>query len=144
MLPDGGLTIDAMGGDARRYARSMAQTKRRRTKHRGNAAGMVEARGRTGRKLTPEEKKPIGGKGSARTNQRANRYENPPTWKAAVNRAAIAVVFFAVLIILIFKQPIANAIALAGVMLLLYVPMGYYTDLYMYRRYQRKLAEARK
>ena len=29
----------------------MAQTKRkRRTKHRGNAAGMVEARGRTGRK----------------------------------------------------------------------------------------------
>jgi hypothetical protein len=122
----------------------MAQTKRRRTKHRGNAAGMVEARGRTGRKLTPEERKPGGAsKGSARGAVRANRYENPPTWKSAVNRAAIAVVFFAVLIIFIFKQPVANAIALAGVMLLLYVPMGYYTDLYMYRRYQRKQAEAR-
>jgi hypothetical protein len=125
----------------------MAQTKRRRTKHRGNAAGMVEARGRTGRKLTPDERKPGGGtakgKGAAGTNTRANRYEHPPTWKAAVNRAAIAVVFFAVLIVLIFKQPIPQAIGLAGVMLLLYVPMGYYTDLYMYNRYQRKQAERR-
>jgi hypothetical protein len=36
----------------------MAQTKRkRRSKHRGNAAGTVEARGRTGRPPTPEERK---------------------------------------------------------------------------------------
>ena len=36
----------------------MAQTKRkRRTKHRGNAAGTIEARGRTGRPPTPEERK---------------------------------------------------------------------------------------
>ena len=35
----------------------MAQTKRkRRTKHRGNAAGMVETRGRTGRKPGPAER----------------------------------------------------------------------------------------
>lgn len=123
----------------------MAQTKRRRTKHRGNAAGMVEARGRTGRKPTAEERKPGGtGKRPARGSgsARPNRYEQPPTWRAAINRAAIAVVFFAVLIIVIFKQPIANAIGLAGVMMLLYVPMGYYTDLYMYRRYQRKAAAA--
>jgi hypothetical protein len=123
----------------------MAQTKRRRTKHRGNAAGMVEARGRTGRKLTPDERKAGGGaKGrSGAPATRANRYEHPPTWRSAINRAAIAVVFFAVLIVLIFKQPIPQAIALAGVMLLLYVPMGYYTDMYMYNRYQRKQAERR-
>jgi len=126
-------------GGVRRYARSMAQTKRRRTKHRGNAAGVVEARGRTGRKLTPEEQKPRGKGGSGAA--RPNRFENPPTWRSAVNRSAIAVVFFVVLIVLIFKQPIANAVGLAAVMLLLYIPMGYYTDLYMYRRYQRKLAE---
>ena len=36
----------------------MAQTKRkRRTKHRGNAAGAVEARGRTGRKPTEAERR---------------------------------------------------------------------------------------
>ena len=35
----------------------MAQTKRKRqTKHRGNAAGVVESRGRTGRKPTADEK----------------------------------------------------------------------------------------
>ena len=34
----------------------MAQTKRkRRTKHRGNAAGTIETRGRTGRPPTAEE-----------------------------------------------------------------------------------------
>ena len=38
----------------------MAQTrKRRQTKHRGNAAGMVEARGRTGRKPTDAERKTL-------------------------------------------------------------------------------------
>ena len=35
----------------------MAQTRRKRqTKHRGNAAGFVESRGRTGRKPTAAEK----------------------------------------------------------------------------------------
>ena len=35
----------------------MAQTRRKRqTKHRGNAAGVVESRGRTGRKPTAAEK----------------------------------------------------------------------------------------
>ena len=28
-------------------------------------------------------------------------------------------------------------------MLLLYIPLGYYTDLFLYRRRQRKLAEQR-
>ena len=38
----------------------MAQTKRkRRTKHRGNAAGSIEARGRTGRKPTEEERRKL-------------------------------------------------------------------------------------
>ena len=37
----------------------MAQTKRKRrnTKHRGNAAGIVEQRGRTSRPPSPEERK---------------------------------------------------------------------------------------
>ncbi len=40
----------------------MAQTKRKKrtTKHRGNAAGSIEARGRTGRKPTAEEQKKAG------------------------------------------------------------------------------------
>ncbi|MGD0981704.1 MAG: hypothetical protein ABR946_09525, partial [Solirubrobacteraceae bacterium] len=72
-------------------------TKRRRsTKHRGNAAGIIEARGRTGRKPTKSEKgggggrggstgRASGGKGSR--GAKAKRYEKPPTWKSAGFRA---------------------------------------------------------
>jgi hypothetical protein len=113
----------------------MAQTKRRRTKHRGNAAGMIESRGRTGRKPGDADKKPAQ-KGDR--SARANRYDTPPTWRGAINRALLAVVFFALLVILLFKLPIANAVGVSAFMLLLYIPMGYYTDLWLYRRRQRQ------
>jgi hypothetical protein len=121
----------------------MAQTKRRRTtKHRGNAAGMIESRGRTGRKPTETERK-TAASGSGKGSARPNRFDKPPTWRGSINRALIAIVAFAVLILVIpgfHVKPIA-VIPLAAVMLLIYIPMGYYTDQYMYRRRQRKLAE---
>jgi Flp pilus assembly protein TadB len=123
----------------------MAQTKRRRTtKHRGNAAGMIETRGRTGRKPTEGERKSAA-TGSGKTSARGNRFDKPPTWRGSLNRALIAVVAFAALILLVpgfHLKPIA-VIPLAAVMLAIYVPMGFYTDQYMYRRRQRKLAEQR-
>jgi hypothetical protein len=111
----------------------MAQTKRkRRTKHRGNAAGKVETRGRTGRPPTPEERK-------AERRERARqarlaRYSRPPSWRSAANRALIATAIFVVVIVLLFDQPIQSAIALGGFMLLIYIPLGYYTDAFFYRR----------
>ena len=72
----------------------MAQTRRRRrTKHRGNAAGVVEARGRTGRKPTAAEKGSPSAQ-SARTKQqrREERYDRPPTWRGAFYRALFAAV----------------------------------------------------
>jgi len=122
----------------------MAQTKRKRTtKHRGNAAGMIEARGRTGRKPTESERKATAssGKGGAKP----NRFDKPPTWRGSLNRALVAVVAFAVLLLVVpgfHVKPVA-IIPLAAVMLAIYIPMGYYTDQYMYRRRQRKLAEQR-
>ena len=115
----------------------MAQTrKRRRTKHRGNAAGMVEARGRTGRPPTGSEKS--GGIRQDAAARRRNRLETPPTWRSAFNRAAIATVFFGALVLLFFGRNMAQAIILAGFMLILYVPLTYYTDMWMHRRYMRK------
>ncbi|HEU4658495.1 MAG TPA: hypothetical protein VFR97_13265 [Capillimicrobium sp.] len=113
------------------------QTKRRRSKHRGNAAGMIEARGRTGRKPTESERK--GAKGAVAA--RPNRFDQPPTWRGAFNRALIAIVFFVLLVILLFKQPVATSVVLAALMLLIYVPMGYYTDLWLYNRRQRQKAQ---
>ena len=111
----------------------MAQTKRKRsTKHRGNAAGMIESRGRTGRKPTASERK-----GDAKAQARLDRMNRAPTWRSAINRAAFAAIFFAVALILLFKNPVGGTIAMTGVVFLMYIPLGYYTDLWMFNRRQR-------
>jgi polyferredoxin len=119
----------------------MAQTrKRRQTKHRGNAAGMVESRGRTGRKPGPSERK-LDPKEEARR-KRMERLDRPPTWRGAANRAAVAAVIFVVAIILLGQEPQA-ALTLGALMLVLYIPMSYYTDHFIHRRRQRKKATAK-
>ena len=118
----------------------MAQAKRRRrTKHRGNAAGVVEARGRTGRKPTAAEKSGTGaGTGRARES-RLERLNRPPTWRGAFYRAMAAAVLLLLVSLLLLKKP-AQAIALFPVVLLIYLPISYYTDLWMFRRRQRNRA----
>lgn len=112
----------------------MAQTKKKRqTKHRGNAAGQVEARGRTGRRPTTAERKP-----TARE-LRAARLDQPPTWRGAFNRALIAAALFFILLIFFFReQQWGPKLGIAVFMLVVYVPMGYYTDLFIYRRRQAR------
>ncbi len=114
----------------------MAQTKRRRqTKHRGNAAGVVESRGRTGRKPTAAEKRGEVAKVKA---QRVDRRDRPPTWTGAFYRAAVA----AVLMLLVSIVLIKNApIELFPIVLLFYWPLSYYTDRWMFRRRQRDKAK---
>src|SRR2546423_12200563 len=120
----------------------MAQTKRkRRTKHRGNAAGAIESRGRTGRKPTADERK---GKAKGTAQQRREeRLNKPPTWSGAAQRAALATVIFVIALLLVFKEPVSRVIALSGFILLLYIPMGYFTDLFLYRRRQAKKLQAK-
>src|SRR3954447_7043905 len=114
----------------------MASTKRRRrTKHRGNAAGIVEVRGRTGRKPSESERKTAG------KEQRPHRLDAPPTWKSAIQRSAIATVLFVVLVGLVFKQPVGALISLSAFVFLMYIPLGYYTDLALYRRRLRQKAQ---
>ena len=114
----------------------MSPTKRkRRTKHRGNAAGVVEARGRTGRKPTDEDAR----KGSAQV-RRTARAQRPPSWNSAALRAAIAALFLFVLMQVVGLGPdvtIANKIALCAFAMLIYLPLGYATDRWMYNRRMR-------
>jgi hypothetical protein len=107
--------------------------KKRRTKHRGNAAGIVENRGRTGRKPTEAERK----RDDAKT-RREERSMRPPTWRAAIIRAAISAVLFVVLVVLLFDQEIANALALGVFVFAFYVPLGFFTDRFVYQRKLRK------
>lgn len=123
----------------------MAQTKRKRqTKHRGNAAGVVESRGRTGRKPTAAEKSPEG-RASAKakaTQAKGNRYDRPPTWSGAFYRAMAAAVLMLLVSLFLLKKP-GEAIAIFPAVLLLYVPISYYTDQWLYQRRQRNKARGR-
>lgn len=112
--------------------------KRRKTKHRGNAAGFVEARGKTSASSRQASQPAKKGRGAAR----ANRFEHPPTWRGAATRAGIAALLFVVLVIVAFGQPVASSITLGIAVFLMYIPLGYYTDMLFYRRRQKKLGRA--
>jgi hypothetical protein len=121
----------------------MAQTKRkRRSKHRGNAAGNIEARGRTGRKLTPEEQKANASKSGARD----ARARKPPSW----NGAALKSLFMAVVLFGLVKFGVlggntntstSQAIFLAAIAMVIYTPLAYVTDKWVYARQQKNLAQ---
>jgi hypothetical protein len=116
----------------------MAQTKRKRqTKHRGNAAGVVESRGRTGRKPTAAEK---AGKPREDRGDRIPKRDRPPTWLGAFYRAMAAAVLMLLVSLLLLKKP-NEAIALFPIVLIFYVPISYYTDMWLYNRRMRNKAK---
>jgi hypothetical protein len=113
----------------------------RKTKHRGNAAGMIESRGRTGRRPSAQEKGPSGGGAKRSGSTRKARYESPPTWKGSLWRAAIAAAVVYVVSTLILKHTSATKnLILVPIVLALYMPVIYYTDNFMYRRAQKRKA----
>src|SRR5215217_3154937 len=125
----------------------MAQAKRKRkSRHRGTQAGTVEARGRTSRpsgarKSSSTTTKKPADRAEARQqarDRRAARFDEPPTWRGALNRALFAAALFGILIVLLFRRPIGDGIALAGLMVFMYLPMSYYTDKFLYNRRQRQ------
>jgi hypothetical protein len=122
----------------------MAQTRRRRqTKHRGNAAGMVESRGRTGRKPTSAERQGSAPGRARKVDQgRGNRLDRPPTWRGAFVRAMAAAVLMLLISLLLLKGKTNTAIAIFPVVLLAYIPISYYSDLWLYRR--RMASKARR
>jgi hypothetical protein len=111
----------------------MAQTKRKRSrKHRGTPAGTIERAGRTGTPKTREEAKQIA------RDRRAERLDQPPSWRSSLNRAAIAAVVFALVVIVGFGRPVTGGAFLGLVMFLIYVPLGYATDSAIYKFRQRR------
>jgi hypothetical protein len=118
----------------------MAHTKRkRRSKHRGTAAGTVETRGRTGRKPTPDERKKADA--GARRNERLYR---EPTWRGATMRAGFAALMLFVLFNIGIgpKQNVSTSLALALFAFAVYVPLGYFTDRAIWKRRMRKAGRA--
>jgi hypothetical protein len=118
----------------------MAQTKRkRRSKHRGNAAGGIEARGRTSRgvvKLSPAEE---------RKRARNERMNKPPTWKSAASKAGLMAALLFVLTqvgVLGRGMSLATSVFFAAAAMLIYTPLAYATDVFVYKRTQARRAKA--
>jgi len=122
----------------------MAKTKaKRRRKHRGTQAGTVERRteGRAGGSAASPAKTETkaAGREAARA-RRLDRLDRPPTWRSAFNRAAIAAVVVGVVAVLALGNTPQQAVILAAVMLLVYIPLGYGFDTLIYRVRRRRKA----
>ena len=119
----------------------MAQTKRKRqTKHRGNAAGVVESRGRTGRKPTAAEKSGKAGDAARAKAKRLERLDRPATWRGAFWRALVAAMVLALLSGVVLKATPGQTVAYFTIALIAYTPVSYYADRWMYMRRQRRKA----
>ncbi len=113
----------------------MASTKRKRqTKHRGNAAGSVVTRGRTGRPPSPEEKKK-----QTRDEARIARQTKKPTWNSAALRGALASVFIFLFLLVSTHFRILPSLVFGLGAAVLYIPTGFYLETYLWRRRMRKL-----
>jgi hypothetical protein len=123
----------------------MAQTRnKRKTKHRGNAAGVVESRGRTGRKPTDAEKKGEASSPAARRREQLiDKRDQPPTWRGAFVKAMAATVVLLLISLLLLKQP-NGVIGLFPIVLAGYTAVSYYTDRWIYERRMRKKASGGK
>jgi hypothetical protein len=113
----------------------MAQMKsKRKTKHRGNAAGVVQVRGRTGRPPSPQERK---------RQTREARLRKAPTWKGSAQRAFLAAAFMFVFLFVTDHPKHGSRFVAAGVFAVLaaalYTPGGYYMEQFLYRRRMAKL-----
>jgi Flp pilus assembly protein TadB len=115
----------------------MSQTKKkRRRKHRGTQAGTIERAGRTGR--------PSGNRTLSRSEKQAdarqrrqNKFDQEPTWRGSINRAAFAAVILTIFVSVVQKN-VAAGVVLGIVAMVFYIPMSYYTDRALYRRRQRQ------
>jgi hypothetical protein len=103
---------------------------------------MVESRGRTGRKPTAAEKSGKVGEERTAKEKRMERFERPPTWRGAFYRAMAAAVLMLLISLVLLKLKNPNqAVALFPIVLVAYIPISYYTDLWLYRRRMRGKAK---
>jgi hypothetical protein len=114
----------------------MAQTRKRRRKHRGTQSGRVDQRRARPRNRAEARSRAKSRGGKKKT--AGQRQMGPPTWRSAINRGLIAAGLFLALMMFAFKRPPIQAFSLAAFMLVFYIPTGYFIDSIMYRRRQIK------
>jgi hypothetical protein len=108
---------------------------RRRKKHRGTQAGTIRPdrrarpRGRAQARQTAEQRR------EAKQNQ-------PPTWRGALVRGAIAAGSLFLLLVLLLDAPVGGAVGLSLAAAALYTPSFHAIDTFAYRRRMKRKAES--
>jgi hypothetical protein len=124
----------------------MAQTRKRRRKHRGTQGGRIDtrrAKPRTRAEARAQAKSSRGsskkgrGKGKASA-QRGRREPGPPTWRGATTRGLVAAGVFLVIMLGLFKRTPLQSFSLSAFMLAIYIPLGFFIDGIIYQRRQRQ------
>jgi hypothetical protein len=105
----------------------MAQTRRRRRKHRGTQSGSIDRR-RASRPRSRQEARARARK------QMGTKREGPPSWGTAATRGLFGAGVFLLLLVLIFRRPVFPSVILSLFMLLVYIPLGHFIDGFMYNR----------
>lgn len=114
----------------------MAQTKKKRTrKKRGTQAGNIDTSRRSRPKSRAEARSQAKSGGRGRSIQKG---DHPPNWRGAFFRGLIASAIFVVLLILLFGRPVGSSLMIGLLMLVFYIPAGYYMDLFLWRRRERQ------
>ena len=114
----------------------MAQTKKKRNrKRRGTQAGNIDTRKKARPRNRQEARNQARSGGGNKA--RATRIDAPPTWKGATIRGVIASVVFVALLMIIFGRSPAQALPIGLLMLVFYIPAGFYMDQTMWRRRER-------
>jgi hypothetical protein len=70
--------------------------------------------------------------------RRVERKNRVPTWRAAFNRAGLAAAVFFALLVLVMDQELVASVTFAILVLVLYAPLFYFTDSFIYRLRQRR------
>jgi hypothetical protein len=136
-------------------------TKKKRRKRRGTQGGRISDRavGRPRNRAEAKQRaqqrrasvknrgkdrasKSSAGSGSGKT--RGERgVPQPASWKGALGKGALASLLFFALFAGLFKKPIPASAGLALATMVFYIPVSYYLDAFMYRRFQRNLERDR-
>lgn len=87
-----------------------------------------------------KKEKSVAKTAATRPAPRGRREPQPPSWNRAIKRSGLLVVFFVVIISLGARGNMLLALPQALAFGALYVPLMYYMDRWIYRRYQTKQA----
>jgi hypothetical protein len=114
----------------------MAQPKnKRRRKRRGTQGGRIDSGSGRARPRTRAEARNRARSGSSKSTSK--KRDLPPTWKGSAYRGVFAAVVFVVILLVLFKRPVAISLIFGAFMLVFYIPTGYYIDMTMWRKRER-------